>query len=130
MENKKKHDSLRLDVLYANGSRRRVIIPFSAITFAKSLAVFRPDLFTGTGFNPLAKDAASIVAVTRVDHDILHQVDGARQQAIFRLGQMDMQQNIAAMLADLADGTQGEVCATLIDAAERVRKLEVLEWRS
>lgn len=41
--------------------------------------------------------------------------------AVFRLGQMDMRESIADMLEDLADGTQGDVCATLIDAAQRVR---------
>lgn len=47
--------------------------------------------------------------------------------AVFRLGQMDMQQSIADMLTNLADGTQGVVCSTLIDAAERVRKLSLCE---
>lgn len=46
------------------------------------------------------------------------------KQACFRLGQMDMRESIADMLLALADGTQGVVCSTLIDAAERVRKLE------
>ena len=124
MENNKKYESLRVDVLYANGSKRRVVIPASMIIAAKSLAVFRPDMFQGTGFNPLDKDISNIVAVTRAEHDLLHRPD-RRDQASFRLGQMDMQASIADMLEDLADGTQGEVCATLIDAAQRVRNLEV-----
>ena len=53
------------------------------------------------------------------------QLSSAEKQAVFRLGQMDMRENIAAMLTDLADGTHGEVCSTLIDAAERVRQLEI-----
>lgn len=127
MQMKKKPDNLRVDVLYANGSRRRVVIPSSAITLVKQTAIFRPDLFQGTGFNPLDADVANIVAVTKADHDILHQHDRARDQATYRLGQMDMQASIADMLEDLADGTQGEVCTTLIDAAERVRDLKLFD---
>lgn len=47
-------------------------------------------------------------------------------EAAFRLGQMDMRE-AAQMLQDLADGTQGLVCATLIDAAQRVRNLQLCE---
>ena len=125
MEVKKKPDNLRVDVLYANGSRRRVVIPSSAITFVRQLAIFRSDLFQGTGINPLDADVANIVAVTKADHDALHGCGRKRQQAMFRLGQMDMQASIADMLEDLADGAQGEACAALIDAAQRVRNLEV-----
>lgn len=57
----------------------------------------------------------------------MEKLNSAEKQAIYRLGQMDMQASIADMLTDLADGTQGEVCATLIDAAQRVRDLQVCE---
>ena len=125
VESKKKPDNLRVDVLYKNGSRRRVVIPASAITLVKQAAIFRPHVFEGTGFNPMDADACNIVAVTRADHDILHQMEIPKQQAAFRLGQMDMREAAAQMIEDLADGTQGIVCSTLIDAAQRVRKLEV-----
>lgn len=49
----------------------------------------------------------------------------AERQAIFRLGQMDMRESIVAMLTDLADGTHGAICSTLVDAAERVRQMEI-----
>ena len=51
----------------------------------------------------------------------------AESQAAFRLGQMDMREAAAAMLLDLAGGTQGVVCATLIDAAERGRDLKLCD---
>lgn len=51
----------------------------------------------------------------------------ADDHGLFRLGQMDMREAAAQMLMDLADGTQGLVCATLIDAAERVRNLQLCE---
>lgn len=47
----------------------------------------------------------------------------SEKQAVFRLGQMDMRDAASEMLQGLADGTQGVVCATLVDAAERVAKL-------
>lgn len=129
MLNKKNPDNLRVDVLYANGSRRRVIIPASVITLVKQAAIFRPYVFEGTGFNPLDADAANIVAVTRAEHDILHE-SSAKRQAIYRLGQMDMREAAAQMLLDLADGTRGTTCATLIDAAQRVRQLNLCEEAS
>lgn len=55
----------------------------------------------------------------------MENIKTAEKQAIYRLGQMDMQASIVDMLEDLADGAQGVVCSTLIDAAERVRNLEV-----
>lgn len=49
------------------------------------------------------------------------------KQAIYRLGQMDMQASIADMLEDLADGTRDDVCTTLIDAAQRVRVFQLCD---
>lgn len=112
-------------VIFGNGNRRRVLITSQSIELVKRAAMVMPHLFEGTGFNPLNADVSDIVAVTRADHDILHWCGWERHEAAFRLGQMDMQASIADMLEDLADGTQGEVCATLIDAAQRVRNLEV-----
>lgn len=51
----------------------------------------------------------------------------AERQAIYRLGQMDMREAAAQMLLDLSDGTQGVVCSTLIDAAQRVRDLKLCD---
>lgn len=63
----------------------------------------------------------------KMGHDMAEtpQLTSAEKQAIFRLGQMDMRDSMAEMLRDLADGTYGVVCATLLDAAERVRKMEI-----
>ena len=54
-------------------------------------------------------------------------MDSNERRAVYRLGQMDMREAATVMLLDLADGTQGIVCATLIDAAQRVRDLAVCE---
>ena len=49
----------------------------------------------------------------------------AEQQAIFRLGQMDMQQSAVQMLRDLANSTTGMFCTDLQVAAEYIEKLHV-----
>lgn len=49
----------------------------------------------------------------------------AEQQAIFRLGQMDMQQSAVQMLRHLADSTTGLARTNLRAAAECVEKLHV-----
>ena len=49
------------------------------------------------------------------------------KQAVYRLGQLDMREAAVQMLLDLAGGTQGDVCTTLIDAAQRVHDLALCE---
>ena len=126
METVKKSKNLECDVLFGDGTSRRVLITSGAVDLVKRAAMVMPFLFEGTGINPLSAEVSNIVAISRADHDELHTQNlYTVQHAVFRLGQMDMQASIADMLTDLADGTQGEVCATLIDAAQRVRKMEV-----
>ena len=52
-------------------------------------------------------------------------VASAERQAIFRLGQMDMQRSVVQMLRDLADQTVGTTRADLRAAAGCVGKLNV-----
>ncbi len=122
---------MSFDVIYADGMRRRVLITSGTINLLKRAAVTMPWLFEGTGFNPLNADVANIVAITRPDHAIRHRgesvLTAAETQAIFRLGQMDMQQSVVDMLTANADSIFGSVRATLLDAAERVRQMEVLK---
>lgn len=126
MENKQNTRNIPVDVIFENGSRRRVLITSGTLDLVKRAAMVMPHLFEGTGFNPLNAEASNIVAISRADHDALHTENlYTVQHAIFRLGQMDMRESIADMLVDLADGTQGTICATLLDASRRVRELEV-----
>lgn len=118
---------IKVNVIFDDGASRGATITGRAIDTARFAAARMPYLFEGTGFNPLNADAPRIVAVTRADHDFLHGCNRERQQAAFRLGQMDMREAAEQILLDLADGTQGLVCATLIDAAERVRNLQLCE---
>lgn len=127
MKEIKTSPNVEMDVIYADGTRRRAVITPGVINLVKRTAVMMPHLFEGTGFNPLDADVANIVAITRTDHDILHRTDDARRQAIFRLGQMDMQQATADLLLNLAGNTKGISRSTLLDAVEHVCQMEVLK---
>lgn len=150
MERIKTTENLEFDAIYADGTRRHVFegvlweadkddnLIFHQGTSRLSVITAAADdalkylKHIGPGLKVLAAgmclDADSAAALRELVSYALQFMDPERsvKQAIYRLGQMDMQASIADMLADLADGTQGVVCATLIDAAERVRKLEVL----
>lgn len=127
METTKKNRGIAVDVLFCDGTRRRVLITSQSIELVKRAAMVMPHLFEGTGLNPLDADASNIVAMAQADHDVLHWCGRERHEAAFGLGRMDMLEAAAQMLEDLADGTQGIVCATLIDAAQRVRDLKLCE---
>ena len=121
MENK----NIRVNLVYADGSTRLATISASAIDFVMRTARMLPYLFEGTGFNPLNADVSNIIAVTRADHDILHQSSGCRRKADFRLGQMDMKESICDMLRDAANNAIDESRTGLIVAADLVETVEV-----
>lgn len=50
----------------------------------------------------------------------------AQNQAIFRLGQMDMKESIVAMLQDAAEFTSGITRAALLASADLIKGMEVL----
>ena len=92
----------------------------------KYVEVSQAKEFAGTFLgDPILKMAVN-AALDHVPAADVLQMNSAEKQAIFRLGQMDMQKAAVDMLLDQANGTHGVVCATLIDAAEWVRQLEVL----
>ena len=124
----KKDTNTEFDVIYSDGTRKRVNLRPEALDFMKQLAApVLCSLAGGAGIRSLIESVPNVVAISRADHNILHQYDRARDQATYRLGQLDMRESIADMLTDLADGTQGVVCSTLIDAAQRVRGLCLCE---
>lgn len=92
----------------------------------KYVEVGRAKEFAGTFFgDPILKMAVN-AALDHTPTVDLPELTGAEKQAVFRLGQMDMRESIADMLEDMADGTHGIVCSTLIDAAQRVRRMETI----
>ena len=141
MEPIKATEKLVFDVIYADGARKRVEegilweVEDDAISFhcgTDRLSVL------------FAIVEAALVAIDLIDRipllaDYLMEspqsdaitkllaIASTQKQAIFRLGQMDMRDAVVRMLQDMADGTQGAVCSTLIDAAERAGKLEIMD---
>lgn len=131
MEIIKKDTNTEFDVICSDLAHKMLDLLPETLDFMKHLAMsVLCSLTGGAGIRSLVESDPNVVAISRADHAILHRgesvLSSENTQAAFRLGQMDMQQSIADMLTDLADGTQGVVCSTLIDAAQRVRELEVL----
>lgn len=127
MKTIKTSPNVELDVIYADGTRRRVLTTSGTIDLMKRAAMVMPHLFEDTGFNPLNADVPNIVAIARPDHDVLHQTDDARRQAIFRLGQMDMRESAAAKLRDAAANVCGIARATLESAADLIDDMETMK---
>ena len=121
MENK----NIRVNLVYADGSERPATISASAIDFMTRTARMLPCLFEGTGFNPLNADVSNIIAVTRADHDTLHQSSDGQRKADFRLGQLDMKFSILDMLLDASGNALDESRTGLIVAANLVESMEV-----
>lgn len=116
---------LEINVLFGDGSKRKATITPSAMSFVKRFAGAMPSLFEGTGMNPLNAEFSNIIAVTRADHDEIHQLPTAYRKAGFRLGQMDMKISIRDMLLDAANNAVDESRTGLIVAADLVETMEV-----
>lgn len=69
---------IEINILFGDGSERKAIITPGAVNIARRFAGMMPSLFEGTGFNPLNADVSNIVAVTRTDHDVFHQISHAQ----------------------------------------------------
>ena len=71
------------------------------------------------------------MAADRIE-ELERQLDAARaeNQAVFRLGQLDMQAAAVDALREAADGTYGLVTSSLIEAGEIVRKLRITDEES
>ena len=141
MEVIKKTENLEFDVIYADGTRKRVEegilweVKDEAVTFhlgTSRLSVLFAAVEDALRFVdfmdkiPLLADY--LLESPESDAFVkLLGIAGAAKRATFRLGQMDMRDAAVRMLRDLADGTQGLVAATLIDAADRAGKLEIMD---
>ena len=141
MEIIKKDTNTEFDVIYSDGERRHVkegvlwSVEDNMITFHNGTSRLNVlfaaiedaiGVVNHIGFvEPLA-DYLFSPPDTEGCKKFLAAIAGGKT-AVFRLGQMDMREAVAQMLEDLADGTQGVVCATLVDAAQRVRQLNLCE---
>lgn len=124
MSNTTEFRNIRCKVLFEDGSEREITITAAAQAMIRKAALTMPFLFDGTGFNPLAGDAARIMAVTRADHDLLHR-PWSQRKTDFRLGQMDMKASVSDMLRDAAANAMDENRRGLIRAADLVKEMEV-----
>lgn len=116
--------NVKCRVIFNDGTEREITITAAAQAMIRKAALTMPFLFDGTGFNPLAGDAARIVAVTRADHDLLHR-PWSQRKTDFRLGQMDMKASVSDMLRDAAANAMDETRWGLIRAADLVKEMEV-----
>ena len=118
-------NNVKIKIYFGDGTERDACITPAAAALVKRFATFTPSLFEGTGFNPLDASSENIVAVSRADHDLIHQVHSSEQKAAFRLGQMDMRESIIDMLRDEALDASEENWFGLHEAVKLVESMEV-----
>lgn len=150
MEIIKTTPNLEFDVIYADGTRKRVpegvlceaassgdIVFHSGTDRLAVLIAAAETMLVALGAVPRSLLALAMgMAASDESRAVLRDLAGyantllenrsAQDQGVFRLGQMDMQQSVIAMLQDAAEGTSGAVRATLLAAADQVRDMEVL----
>lgn len=148
MEVIKKSEIVEFDVIYADGTRRRV---HEGILFGveDDQMIFHNGTSRAQVLFAVAESSLSLiesVGLLRIfseyirsdpeDRDTLRivtklsgtrqSITSAEQQAVFRLGQMDMRESIVSMLTDAANGTFGITQAALKIAVDKINEMEVL----
>jgi hypothetical protein len=126
METKCKPKEMEIDVVFGDGTKRRVKVHPSAVNWIKYFAGASPEMLEGTGANQIISDLSNIVSISRSDHEQIHSIGSARSRAAFRLGQMDMQASACAMLRKMADAAAPSLSTGLNIAADLVEELEVM----
>ena len=113
------------DIIFHNGTNRPEVLIAAAETVLLSLAAIGPGLEAlALGMALRDESRAALLILTKFASNLLN-LDSAEKQAIFRLGQMDMQQSVAAMLLDAANEVNGLIRSTLLGASDAVKALEV-----
>lgn len=148
MEANKISENVEFDVIYADGTRRRV---HEGVLFEveDDQMIFHNGTSRAQVWFASAESALSLiesVGLLRIfseyirsdpeDRDTLRivtklsgtrqSITSAEQQAVFRLGQMDMRESIVSMLTDAANGTFGITQAALKIAVDKINEMEVL----
>lgn len=150
METVKKCKKVEFDVIYDDGTRRRVkegvlyeaeasgdmifhngtshleVLTAAAETALVSLHSIGPGLeVLALGMAISDESRAALACLAKFANDLLN-IDSAEKQACFRLGQKDMQASAVDALFAAADATRIDgVHAALKAAAEMIRNLEV-----
>lgn len=126
MKTKCKPNELEIDVLFGDGTKKRVKVHPSAVDWIKYFAGASPSMLEGTGVNQIVSDLSNIVSVSRSDHDLIHSAGSAQSRAAFRLGQMDMKESIIDMLQEHVDFLDNCLPRAILQAAiDEIRKMEV-----
>lgn len=149
MEVIKTTENLEFDVIYADGTRKRVhegvlyeatedgdiifhngtstpaALMAATETALVSLAAIGPGLEGLVMGMALQPETCAVIQHLAEFADKLMSISTKEKQACFRLGQKDLQAAAVDALMAAADGTQGLVAASLIEAVEIVRKLEI-----
>lgn len=123
----KTEQALSVDVIYADGTKKSMTLRPAAVEFCKQF--FEPTLVAlagGAGIRALIQDIPNVVAVTRSDHDVIHQLSSPRNQATFRLGQMDMRTAVCDLLRDEAKKIPGQDGFLIHELIDKIEGLEVL----
>ena len=123
----KTEQALSVDVIYTDGAKKNVTFKPAALEFARQF--FAPTLAAlagGSGIRHMVQDIPNIVAVTRSDHDVIHQLGMPRNQATFRLGQMDMREAVCDLLRDEAKKVPRPDGFRIYELIDKIEQLEVL----
>lgn len=108
------------DVIGADGTKIHVPVPPTVFALLRTMgAGLVLDLILENKVN------AIIPVCTQRQNPDLHLVARAEEQAIFRLGQMDMQASVCDMLRAMANGAAEGIRPGLTLAADLVESMEV-----
>lgn len=148
MEKDKISENVEFDVIYADGTRRRVKEGIlyeveddsmifhngtsrGAVLFATAEAALA--LIDNIGLTKLfgryirsdPEDETTLRIIHRLA-DAPEDIPPMVKQSLFRLGQMDLQASVAAMLRDRAGRAHDDMRLELLAAADQVERMEVL----
>lgn len=113
------------DMLFHNGTDQPAVLLAAAECMLVSLSRMGPGLEAlATGMILSEEPYGALTRLAKFAAKILG-LDSAEKQACFRLGQMDMRESVAAMLRDLAADSPDTVRSALEAAAAKVSGMEV-----
>ena len=148
MEKDKISENVEFDVIYADGTRRRVqegilyeaegdsmifhngtsrgVVLFATTEAALALIdnIGLTKLF-GRYIRSDPEDETTLRIIHRLA-DAPEDIPPMAKQSLFRLGQMDLQASVAAMLRDRAGRAHDDMRLELLAAADQVERMEVL----
>ena len=115
------------DMIFHNGTDQPAVLLAAAECALVSLNQIGPGLEALVVRMALTEEPrAALERLVKFGSKLL-KVDSAEKQACFRLGQMDMRESVAAKLQDAAGNVRGIARATLENAVAMVNEMEALK---